>query len=140
MSGGRPQAIIDWNEVDYYLAAGCSGREIAAQLGLNPHTIYDRCLSDHGIMFHEYSQQKCAKGDLMLRKAQFDKALGINKDADNTMLVWLGKNRLKQREKSEEEMVDSHMIDQFKTLMSQFDRSRSDLNSSESMINAEQKS
>ena len=95
---GRPQADIDWNYVDELLHARCSGREIAADLGINPHTLYDRCLSDHGVMFAEYSQQKYAKGDRLLKKQQFDKALGLTKDGDNTLLIWLGKTRLEQKE------------------------------------------
>ncbi len=95
---GRPKADIDWNKVNKLLEAGCSGAEIAANFGINPATLYDRCQTDNGKMFSEYSQEKQSKGDSLLRKAQFDKALS----GDNTMLVWLGKNRLNQRENKEE--------------------------------------
>lgn len=98
---GQPKAIIDWKKVDDLLVAGCSGREIAAQLGIYHGTLYDRCLTDNEIPFAEYSQQKYAKGDAYIRAAQFAKALGRNKDADNTMLIWLGKQRLGQTEKQE---------------------------------------
>jgi hypothetical protein len=91
--GGRPKADIDWNYVNELLTAGCSGREIAGEIGLNCNTIYDRCEKDHGISFSEYSQQFYAKGDTLIRKKQFDKAI---KEGDNTLLIWLGKNRLKQ--------------------------------------------
>lgn len=97
-NGGRPKADIDWNKVDALLIAGCSGREIAGNFGLNPHTIYDRCEKDHGVMFSEYSQQRYAKGEALLRAQQFAKALGKTTEGDNTMLVWLGKNRLGQGE------------------------------------------
>lgn len=95
---GRPQANIDWNIVDEYLVAGCSGNEIAAMLGINHHTLYDRCLTDNGLMFSEYSQQKKEKGDSLLRKAQFDAAVT---DKDRAMLIWLGKQRLDQRDKAD---------------------------------------
>jgi len=95
---GQPKAIIDWKKVDDLLISGCSGREIASYLGLNPHTIYDRCLSDNGIAFAEYSQQKSAKGEAILKAHQFAKALGKTKDGDNALLIWLGKQRLGQRE------------------------------------------
>lgn len=95
---GRPKADINWNRVDELLEAGCSGAEIAANFGLNPATIYDRCMKDHQIPFSEYSQCKQAKGESLLREVQYKKALGITEKGDNTMLVWLGKVRLKQKE------------------------------------------
>ncbi len=95
-SCGRPKAIIDWNYVNGLLISGCSGAEIAGSIGLNKATIYERCLVDNGIPFAEYSQQMYSKGDALLRNVQFEKALS----GDNTMLVWLGKSRLKQTDPS----------------------------------------
>jgi len=46
---------IDWNLVGEYLEAGCSGAEIAAMLGISAATLYDRCQTDNGLMFSEYS-------------------------------------------------------------------------------------
>jgi predicted alpha/beta superfamily hydrolase len=95
---GRPKADIDWNIVDEYLIAGCSGADIAGLIGIADHTLYDRCLSDNGIMFSDYSQQKKAKGNSLLHKAQFDAAVT---DKDKSMMIWLGKQRLGQKDKSE---------------------------------------
>ena len=97
----RPQAEINWDIVAEYLEAGCSGAEIAAMLGISAHTLYDRCLTDNGIMFSEYSQQKREKGDLILKKVQFEAAI---KDKDRSMLIWLGKQRLGQKEKGEQDI------------------------------------
>lgn len=99
---GRPKSEIDWDKVDDLLIADCSGVEIAANLGINPATLYDRCFTDKGILFSQYSQEMKSKGDSLLRKAQLDKAL----TGDNTMMVWLGKNRLKQRDKEEDSLKD----------------------------------
>lgn len=99
MTTGRPQANINWKEVDALLVAGCSGAEIAGNLGINKATIYDRCEKDKGIPFSEYSQQKKEKGKSLLREQQFKKALGITDKGDNTLLIWLGKTRLEQSEK-----------------------------------------
>ena len=49
--------------------------------------------------FTHYSQKMRAKGDSVLRHKQFDKA--VKGDGDNTMLIWLGKTRLGQRENNE---------------------------------------
>lgn len=102
--GGRPRSILDWEKIDSLLICGCSGREIASSMGLHPSTIYERCVTDNGITFAEYSQQKYEKGDSLLKQQQFLKAMGKTTDGDNTMLVWLGKNRLKQRDKQPDEV------------------------------------
>lgn len=97
----RPQADINWELVEEYLVAGCSGAEIAAMIGVSAATLYDRCQTDNGLMFSEYSQQKREKGDLILKKVQYETAI---KDKDRTMLIWLGKQRLGQKEKAEQDI------------------------------------
>ena len=103
---GRPKADIDWNVVNNLLKAGCSGVEIAGRIGILPNTLYDRCEKDNGIVFSSYSQQFYAKGDSIIREKQFEKA----EEGDNSMLIWLGKNRLKQRDKPEETEIDMESI------------------------------
>ncbi len=99
---GRPKAEINWQYVDSLLEGGCSGVEIASEIGINPNTLYARCVIDNNIEFSVYSQQKSAKGEAKLRMQQYRKALGLTEAGDNTMLVWLGKNRLNQREHKED--------------------------------------
>jgi len=89
---GRPPTDISWSYVDELLQADCSGTEIAARIGIKSTNLYDRCWTDKGVSFSEYSQEKKAKGDSILREVQFSKALS----GDNTLLIWLGKCRLKQ--------------------------------------------
>jgi hypothetical protein len=93
---GRPQVYIDWKRVDELLACGCSGAEIAAEIEINDETLYIRCLRDNGILFSEYLRQKRSKGDLILKEHQYKKAIGLTDKGDNTLLIWLGKTRLKQ--------------------------------------------
>jgi hypothetical protein len=95
---GRQPAEIDWKLVDDYLEAGCAGTDIAAQLGVYPDTLYERCQKEKGTTFTAYSQQKKQSGDYLLKKAQFDKAIGRTEHGDNTLLIWLGKVRLDQKE------------------------------------------
>lgn len=116
--GGQPKAIIDWKRVDDLLIAGCSGREIAGNLGLNPNTIYSRCVTDHGIEFSEYSRQKSEKGESILRAHQYAKALGLTDKGDNTLLIWLGKTRLKQKE-HEDQVIAREVEAKFDQLMKQ---------------------
>ena len=94
----RPKADIDWERVDELLEADCEGTEIAAHLGLVPNTLYRRCEIDHKISFSKYLQEKKAKGNSLLKEKQFDIAL----DGDKTMLIWLGKQRLGQSDKSQQ--------------------------------------
>lgn len=72
--------------------------EIASSIGINYHTLYDRTVTDKGMMFSEYSQKMSAKGESRLRAHQYAKALGLTDKGDNTLLIFLGKVRLKQRE------------------------------------------
>lgn len=90
--GGRPKSDIDWKRVDELLQADCSGAGIAATLGIAPCTLYDRCLTDKGISFSQYSQQMNIKGESLLKEVQYLKAM----NGDNALLIWLGKCRLKQ--------------------------------------------
>jgi hypothetical protein len=99
---GRPLIKLDWDKIDELLVKGCSGREIAGNIGIDPNTLYEKCLKEKDITFTEYSQQRYEKGESLLRSVQFDKAL----NGDNMMLIWLGKNRLKQRDKQPDE-IDS---------------------------------
>lgn len=96
----RPKAIIDWNKVDMYLKAGCSGAGIAELIGINSETLYRSCRREHKMDFTEYSQKKREVGNDMLRAKQFDTAMKGNV----TMQIWLGKQRLDQRERSENEV------------------------------------
>lgn len=94
--GGRPKSDIDWKKVEDLLEAGCLGTGIAAYLGISAETLYDRCLIEKGKLFSRFSQEKKEKGDEILRAHQYAKALGLTDKGDNTLLIWLGKTRLKQ--------------------------------------------
>lgn len=93
----RPKANIDWNKVARMLEAGCGGTEVAATLGIHPNTLYRVCEKENKVSFSDYSATKRASGDRLLRVKQFEIAM----TGDKTMLVWLGKQRLGQAEKSE---------------------------------------
>jgi hypothetical protein len=93
----RPKTVIDWNKVDKYLQAQCDGVGIAGLLGISPDTLYRACQEIHKIGFAEYSAQKKAEGKELLKAKQFSVAM----EGDKTMLVWLGKQYLQQRDKQE---------------------------------------
>ena len=93
----RPKIEINWKIVDQYLVAGATGTEVAAVLGIHPETLYNKCKKEHKIGFTEYSKQKKAKGDSLLKVKQFEMAMS----GDRGMLIWLGKNRLDQSDKKD---------------------------------------
>ena len=99
---GRTEFPLDWSKIAELCIAGCSGREIAGYFGINPDTIYERCKKDLDMTFTHFSAQYQAKGETLLRAKQFDKAI----KGDNTLLIWLGKNRLKQMEKEHADVAD----------------------------------
>ena len=98
----RPKAIIDWDKAGEMIAAGCDGVQVAAYFGIHPDTLYMACEKELKMGFSAYLQTKRASGDAALLKAQFDLAL---KDKNPTMMVWLGKQRLGQREKQDTDIT-----------------------------------
>jgi hypothetical protein len=90
----RPLIPIDWKQVDEWIKRGSLGTHIAACLGICSDTLYDRCQQEHGIGFSEYLAQKRSVGDTGLLGKQYDEAMNGN----TTLLIWLGKVRLGQKE------------------------------------------
>lgn len=93
----RPKINIDWAKVDFYLRAHCDGVGIAGILGIHPDTLYLAVQSEFKMGFSEYSAKKKSEGKELIRGKQFQLAL----EGDKTMLVWLGKQYLEQRDKSD---------------------------------------
>ncbi len=102
---GKQKTDINWQEIDHLMVAGCPVREIAGYVGCSEKTIYDRCYTDNGETYSTYSQKRRAKGQSFLRAHQYAKALGKTEKGDNTLLIWLGKQRLDQRDKPKEEDI-----------------------------------
>ena len=99
-AGGRNEIIIDWEKVDQFLMAGCTGTEVAAYFGCHPDTLYNKCKEKFQMGFSQYCQQKRSKGDNLLKNAQYKNALGGN----TSMQIWLGKQRLGQKEPKNEDV------------------------------------
>jgi hypothetical protein len=120
---GKPKALIEWEMVDSYLEAGCSGRQVASALGISEFTLYDRCVTDKDMPFSQYIQLKSAKGEALLTKTQYDKARGVSDLGDNTLLIWLGKTRLKQKE-HQDEVIRQEVESKFDSLMKQMEKDK----------------
>lgn len=95
----RPLIDIDWEKADELMIAGCNGVQIAGYFGMHPETFYDRVKKEKKIGFTQYLQQKQSKGEALIVAQQYAKALGLTDSGDNTLLIWLGKTRLEQKER-----------------------------------------
>lgn len=93
----RPELSVDWEKVDYMLKCGALGSEIAAAFHMHPDTLYRKINDRYGVTFTAYQQERRAEGDYSLRQKQYEKAMGLTETGDNTLLIWLGKNRLGQK-------------------------------------------
>ncbi len=88
---------IDFEILDQLLEAGCDGTQCAAYFGCSFDTLSRRVKEIKDADFADYKAQKRAKGDVALLTAQFDAAV---KEKDRGMLIWLGKQRLEQKDKA----------------------------------------
>lgn len=115
----RPEIYIDWKKVDELMMAGCMGTEVAAYFGMHPDTFYKRVQDKYEVGFSEYSAKMKSSGEALLRAQQYKKALGLCDKGDNTLLIWLGKNRLGQRDadKIVVQKHDEEKLDQATTLV-----------------------
>lgn len=98
-TNGRPIKPIDWNKVDEMLESCCTGTEIAAYFAMHHQTFYDRVLMEKGICFTAYSQQKQSKTLQRLRNKQLE----VAENGNPSLLIWLGKQYLDQRDQPKEE-------------------------------------
>lgn len=94
---GRPKSEIDWDMVDNFLKAHCDGVGIASYFGVAPDTLYRLTNERYNMTFTAYSQQKKSEGKDLLRAKQFQTAMA----GDKAMLIWLGKQYLEQKEKTD---------------------------------------
>lgn len=95
---GPPKLHIDWGKVGNLCAAGASGASIAHDLGIAADTLYIRCQEDLGLEFSTFKRQHHERGDDLIRTKQFD--LAVN-SGNERLLIFLGKNRLGQRDRVE---------------------------------------
>lgn len=107
-NGGRKLKKIDWTKVENLIVCGCSGVQIAATLGVHYETLYDRCLKENKRSWTEYSQEFWEKGNAQLHAKQYQMAM----KGDKTLMVWLGKNRLKQSDKIESKIDANVQVEQ----------------------------
>jgi len=94
---GRPRFVVNWQIVDKLCFIQCTELEIVSCLECSVDTINRACKREKKKTFAEYRSQKAEGGKHSLRRMQFEAA----KKGSGAMLIWLGKQYLGQRERSE---------------------------------------
>lgn len=87
----RPQKPIDAEQVELLASIHCTNEEIAIALGCSPDTLTRR--------FADALKKGKAEGKASLRRKQWELAQAGNP----TMLIWLGKQLLEQKDKAAHE-------------------------------------
>jgi AraC-like DNA-binding protein len=90
----RPKSLIDPEQVEKLAAMFCTMEEIAQVVGCSKRTLERR--------FVAVIEKGRARGKMSLKRKQFEVAQGGNV----TMLIWLGKQHLEQRDKVEKPIDD----------------------------------
>jgi hypothetical protein len=99
---GRPRISIDWAIVDALCAVQATEEEIATALDVSVDTMERAIKREHGKTFAEHFKEKRKRGWVSLRRKQYQSAMS----GDKTMLVWLGKQWLDQRDRPEGVQAD----------------------------------
>lgn len=103
MAKRGPKIIqVDWQEFDKLCYMQCTATEIAAWFNCSVDTIERRVEESHGVKFAEYFAEKKQHGKISLRRAQFQAA---TVKGNISMMIWLGKQYLDQRDKQETEIT-----------------------------------
>jgi len=90
--GGRPEVDIDYTVVERAAAIGCNIEEISSLVGCTRRTIHNRVKTDERLA--EALHRGKDGGAVTLRRKQWHNAMA----GSDTMLIWLGKQLLKQRD------------------------------------------
>jgi hypothetical protein len=102
---GPKEKQVDWNTVAELCHIHCTMDEISSVIGYDLKTIEARCLEDNKLKFSEFYRQKRDGGKMSLRRMQYTSA-----QTNPSLLIWLGKSWLGQRDKPEDETEDSKQV------------------------------
>ena len=94
---GRPRKEINWTTLKKLCEIQCTLDEIAGVFDCSIDTIERAVKGKHGCTFADLFKNWGAVGKKSLRRKQYERAMA----GDRVMLIWLGKQWLGQRDKSE---------------------------------------
>ena len=88
-SVGRPKKELDTDLIEKLASIFCTNEEIASVVGCHADTLADN--------FSDHIKKGKEKGKMSLRRRQYEKAMS----GHTTMLIWLGKQYLGQKDRIE---------------------------------------
>lgn len=95
--GGRPPKNVNFGELAQLCKFGHTLRECASVLNMDEDTINARLKEEFDCTFKIFQSRYKGHIEMSLRRKQYAQALNGN----TTMLIWLGKNVLGQKDKTE---------------------------------------
>lgn len=102
---GRPRKEIDKQKFETLCAIFCTEEEIANIFDCSIDTVNNWCKRTYKATFSEVYKKKSSTGKMSLRRMQYKAA-----EAGNvSMLIWLGKQYLGQKEQQETTISDSNI-------------------------------
>ena len=106
---------INWDLVELYVKAGATQLRICKTLYLDEDTLRARVKEKYGKDWSAFSAALRSEGEMLIEATQYQKALKGN----ISLLIWLGKVRLGQREPEEIQAVaaNQQQIDQTHRIM-----------------------
>jgi len=115
----RPPKEIDWNVVEKFMEAGCSGIQIAGEFRIRPDTLYIRFKKEYGCSFQDYRVKAEEAGLGKIKLMLYSKALNNNNPGNSNLLMFLAKCKLgyKEPEQSTSLAANQTQIDQSHLIM-----------------------
>ena len=100
---GRPRADIKVDEFEKLCAIQCTKQEIADWFRCSEDSVDRFCKRQYGEAFAVVHEQKKSVGKISLRRRQYQ----VAEKGNTSMLIWLGKQYLGQRETAEVKVEQS---------------------------------
>lgn len=95
--GGRPNAEIDYDNLQSLVEIQCTGEECASVLKVDYDTLDSNLKRKYGYGFSEYFKKHSGAGKASLRRRQFRMS-----ETNPAMAIWLGKQYLGQKDTVEQ--------------------------------------
>lgn len=92
---------FNWDEIANMCEIQCTQAEIAKVMGCEENTLRAACKRDNKQDWAQFYGEHREKGKISLRRSQWKKAVT---NLDTTMLIFLGKNILGQKDKIENDV------------------------------------
>lgn len=94
---GRPRKEINKEEFEKLCGLHCTEEDIAGWFDISPDTVDRWCQREYGENFADTYKRKCSPGKVSIRRKQME----VAQNGNPTMLIWLGKTILGQRDNVE---------------------------------------